>query len=76
MADAEKYFHEALEAARAQGAKWWELHATMSLACLLRDSNRREEARTLLAEIYNWVTEGFDLPDLKDAKALLDELSC
>jgi predicted ATPase len=42
---------------------------------LLRDTNRRDEARTILAEIYNWFTEGFNLLDLKEAKALLDELS-
>jgi hypothetical protein len=47
----------------------------MSLARLLRDSGRRDEARAMLAEIYNWFTEGFDTADLKDAKALLDELS-
>jgi len=46
----------------------------MSLARLLRDTNRRNEARTMLAEIYVWFIEGFDTPDLKDAKALLDEL--
>jgi hypothetical protein len=48
--------------------------ATTRLARLLRDTDRRDEARTMLAEIYNWFTEGFDLPDLKEAKALLDEL--
>ena len=47
----------------------------MSLALLLRDTNRRDEARKLLADIYGWFTEGFELADLKDAKALLDELS-
>jgi hypothetical protein len=46
-----------------------------SPARLLRDTNRREEAHTILAEIYNWFTEGFDTADLKDAKALLEELS-
>lgn len=57
------------------GAKSWELRATTSLARLLFDTNRRAEARTILAEIYNWFTEGFDTLDLKDAKALLAELS-
>jgi predicted ATPase len=57
------------------GAKTWELRATMSLARLLRDTGRRDEARAMLAEIYNWFTEGFDTADLKDAKALLEELS-
>ena len=72
---AEHCFRTALEVARAQEAKWWELRASVSLARLLRDTNRRDEARTMLGEIYNWFTDGFDLPDLKDAKALLDELS-
>ena len=47
----------------------------MSLARLLRDTNRHDEARTILSEIYHWFTEGFELTDLKEAKALLDELS-
>jgi len=74
-AEAEDCFRRALEVARAQEAKWWELRATTSLARLLRDTNRRDEARAMLAEIYDWFAEGFDLPDLKDAKALLDELN-
>jgi predicted ATPase len=74
-AKAESCFREALEVARAQEAKWWELRATVSLARLLRDTNRPDEARTMLREIYNWFTDGFDLPDLKEAKAVLDELS-
>jgi predicted ATPase len=57
------------------GAKALELRTTMSLARLLRDTGRRDEARTTLAEIYSWFTEGFDTADLKDAKALLDELA-
>ncbi|MBV8361609.1 MAG: hypothetical protein JO189_27295, partial [Deltaproteobacteria bacterium] len=73
--EAEKYFRKAIEIASGQSAKWWELRATTSLAQLLRDTNRRDEARTMLVEIYGWFTEGFDTPDLKDAKALLDELS-
>jgi predicted ATPase len=60
--------------ARAQEAKWWELRTTVSFARLLRDTNRGDEARAMLGEIYNWFTEGFDLPDLKEAKALLDQL--
>ena len=71
---AEGYLRRAIEIARTQGARWWELRATVSLARLLRDTNRRDEARSMLAEIYNWFTEGFDLPDLKEAKALLNEL--
>jgi class 3 adenylate cyclase/predicted ATPase len=71
---AEHCFRQALEVARAQEAKWWELRTTVSLARLLRDTNRRDEARSMLADIYSWFTEGFDTADLKDAKALLDEL--
>jgi predicted ATPase len=56
-------------------AKAFELRAATSLARLLRDSGRRDEARSMLAEIYNWFTEGFDTADLKDAKTLIDELS-
>ena len=52
-----------------------ERRATTSLARLLRDTNRREAVRAMLAEIYGWFTEGFDTRDLKDAKALLDQLS-
>jgi predicted ATPase len=66
---------EGLESSRHQQAKWWELRATTSLARLLATQGRRNEARAMLAEIYNWFTEGFDLPDLKDAKALLDQLT-
>jgi class 3 adenylate cyclase/tetratricopeptide (TPR) repeat protein len=73
-AEAEKCFRKAIEIARRQSAKWWELRATVSLARLLRDTNRRDEARSMLANIHNWFTEGFDTADLKDAKALLDEL--
>jgi predicted ATPase len=73
-AEAENSFRAALEVARAQAAKWWELRTSMSLSRLLLDTNRRDEARSILAEIYNWFTEGFDTADLKDAKALLDEL--
>jgi len=74
-AAAEHCFRAALEVARQQEAKWWELRASVSLARLLRDTNRRDEAHAMLAEIYNWFTEGFELPDLREAKALLDELS-
>jgi predicted ATPase len=58
-----------------QVAKSYELRATTSLARLLRETDRPEEARATLSEIYGWFTEGFDTADLKDAKALLDELS-
>ncbi len=64
----------AIKKARQQGAKSLELRATTSLARMLMSTDRRDEARAMLAEIYNWFTEGFDTADLKDAKALLDEL--
>ena len=72
---AERCLRDAVELARAQKAKLWELRATTSLARLVAKQDRREEARAMLAEIYGWFTEGFDTADLKDAKALLDELS-
>jgi tetratricopeptide (TPR) repeat protein len=73
--DAERSFRSAIEIAQRQNAKSWELRATTSLARLLTNKGHREEARAMLSEIYNWFTEGFDTADLKDAKALLDELS-
>ena len=60
--------------ARSQNARSLELRATTGLARLLDRQGKRAEARAMLAEIYNWFTEGFDTADLKDAKALLDEL--
>ena len=74
-AEAQSCFERAIEIARKQSAKSLELRATMSLARLLAKQGRRDEARAMLADIYNWFTEGFDTADLKDAKALLDELS-
>jgi predicted ATPase len=71
---AEADFREAIALAQKMQAKAWELRATMSLARMLDRQGRRDEARALLAEIYDWFTEGFDTPDLRDAKALLDEL--
>jgi predicted ATPase len=71
---AEADFREALALAQKMGAKAYELRATTSLARLLASKGRREEAHSMLAEIYNWFTEGFDTMDLKDAKSLLDEL--
>jgi len=73
-AAAEELYRKALSIAEEQGAKLWELRAAVSLARLRRDQGRRAEARDLLAPVYGWFTEGFDTPDLKDAKALLDEL--
>ena len=72
---AEKYFDRALAVARQQQAKSWELRAAMSMARLWRDQGKRAEARELLAPVYGWFTEGFDTRDLKEAKALLDELA-
>jgi tetratricopeptide (TPR) repeat protein len=72
--DAERYLRAAIDVARAQEAKWWELRATTSFARLLAKQGRRDDACTMLAEIYDWFTEDFDTADLKDAKALLDEL--
>jgi class 3 adenylate cyclase/tetratricopeptide (TPR) repeat protein len=71
---AETDFCEATILAKGMSAKSWELRATMSLARLLRDTGRRDEARAMLADIYSWFTEGFDTADLKDAKALLEQL--
>jgi predicted ATPase len=73
-AKAETYFKRALAIARKQQAKSWELRAAMSLARLWRDQGKPQQARELLAPIYGWFTEGFDTRDLKEAKALLDEL--
>jgi len=73
-AEAEGYFSKAMEIARGQSAKWYELRATVSLTRLLAQRGGRDEARAMLSEIYNWFTEGFDTADLKDARALLAEL--
>ena len=75
IAKAEAYFERALAVARKQQAKSWELRAAMSLARLWRDQGKRQQARDLLAPVYGWFTEGFDTLDLKEAKALLDELA-
>jgi class 3 adenylate cyclase/predicted ATPase len=72
---AEASFRDAISIARHQSAKTWELRAAMSMARLWRDQGKREEARELLAPVYGWFTEGFDTLDLKEAKALLDELA-
>jgi predicted ATPase len=74
-AKAEGYFERALVVARQQQAKSWELLAAMSLARLWREKGKRDEARELLAPVYGWFTEGFYTRDLKEAKALLNELS-
>jgi len=72
---AEASLHHALEVARRQSAKSWELRATVSLCRLWQKQGRAAEARQMLAEIYNWFSEGFDTPDLIEARTLLDELS-
>jgi tetratricopeptide (TPR) repeat protein len=72
---AEADFRDSIAMARSMGAKAWELRTTMSIARLLDSDGRRAEARTMLDEVYSWFIEGFDTPDLKDAKALLDELA-
>jgi predicted ATPase len=66
--------HQAIAVARRRRAKLWELRAATSLTRLWRDQGKCAQARDLLAPVYNWFTEGFDTPVLKDAKALLDEL--
>jgi len=70
---AERSYHQALAVAKQQTAKLLELQASLSLARLWCKQNRRGEAHDLLAPIYGWFTEGFDMPDLKEAKALLEE---
>ena len=73
--EAESCFHRAIEIARQQQAKSFELRAVMSLARLWQQQGKREEGRAILADVYGWFTEGFDTADLKDARVLLDELS-
>jgi predicted ATPase len=72
---AEELYRKALSIAREQQAKLWELRAAASLARLRRDQGRHVEAGDILAPVYGWFTEGLDTPDLKEAKALLDELA-
>ena len=74
QAAAEQSYHQALAVAAGQSAKVFELGAATNLARLWRDQGKRAEGRDLLAPIYDWFTEGFDTPILKDAKALLDTL--
>ena len=72
---AETHFEHAIAVARGQQAKSWELRAAMSLARLWRDQGKVQQARELLAPVYGWFTEGFNTRDLKEAKALLEELA-
>jgi predicted ATPase len=74
-AEVEACFRQAIQVARQQQAKSWELRAVMSLCRLWQEQGKREEARQMLAEIYGWFTEGFDTPDLREARVLLEELS-
>ena len=73
--EAEECFHQAIAIARRQSAKSWELRAATSLARLWQQQGKKKEARQMLAEIYGWFTEGFDTKELKEAKALLEELA-
>ena len=73
--EAECCLRTAIDVARWQSARLFELRATISLARLLKLQGKADEARRMLTEIYNWFTEGFDTADLKEAKALLDELA-
>jgi len=75
QAEAEECFLQAIDIARRQSAKSWELRAVMSLARLWRQQGKRAEARLMLAEIYGWFTEGFDTKDLQEAKALLHQMT-
>jgi class 3 adenylate cyclase/predicted ATPase len=75
LVSAEESFRKAIEIARRQSAKSLELRAVSSLSRVLQSQGKKDEARRMLAEVYGWFTEGFDTPDLKDAKALLEELS-
>jgi predicted ATPase len=74
-AQAAACFHQALDVARQQQAKSWELRAAMSLARLWQSQDKRTEARQVLDEVYRWFTEGFDTADLQEARALLVELA-
>ena len=74
LEESEKALADAIGIARSQQAKAFELRASMNLARLWGEQGRRTDAYDLLAPVYGWFTEGFDTLDLKDAKALLDEL--
>ena len=75
QAEAEACFLKAIEVARKQQAKSWELRATTSLARLWQSQGKQREAHAILSNVYNWFTEGFDTKDLQEAKALIEELS-
>jgi len=73
--EAETCFQHAIRKAQKQQTKSWELRAATSMARLWPSQGKRDEARRVPGDVYNWFTEGFDMADLKDAKALLDELA-
>ena len=73
VAQGRSQIRAAIDIARAQDAKWWELRATVTLARLLAKEGGRDEVRAILSEIYHSFSGGFDLPDLKDTKVLLEE---
>ena len=73
--EAETHFLKAIAAARAQEAKSWELRATMSLIRLRQSQGKKHEAHQVLSDVYSWFTEGFDIKDLQEAKALIEELN-
>ena len=75
IARAENQFRKAIDISRSQSTKWWELRSATSLAKLLHEQGKPFEARTLLAPVYGWFTEGLEMAELKDAKVLLDKLS-
>jgi predicted ATPase len=75
VSEAETAMQQGIDVARRQNAKSWELRGAMSLARLRRQQGQPQEAVALLAPVYDWFTEGFDTADLKEAKALLDELA-
>ena len=74
-AEAQALYQQALDLARRQQAKSWELRAAMSLSRLWQCQDKSDEARQVLAEVYGWFTEGFDTVDLQEAKTLLDALA-
>jgi predicted ATPase len=74
-ATSEDCYRHALDVARRQSAKFWGFRVANDLARLWRDQGKRDEACDLLAPVYGWFTEGFDTPDLNEARVLLDELA-
>jgi len=75
IGEIEWFFHEALALARERAAKSLELRAAVALACLWRDQGKPADARDLIIPVYNWFTEGLDLPDLQRARKVIDSLS-